>query len=317
MVEKKKVLITGATGFIGANLVRRCLQKGAEVYVFTRSKSNKWRLKDILKNIHEYKVDLLDRTGVARAVSRIKPQIIFHTAIYGGYRLQRDFYKIAETNFLGTVNLLEACRQINLELLVNTGSSSEYGIKSKPMRENDLLEPVAEYGATKAAATLYAQVKTKSDGLPVTSLRLFSPYGYYEEKTRLVPTVILLCLKGKRPTIYSKNFVRDFVFIEDVIEAYFQAIKYRKKAIGEIFNISSGQQHSIDNVAKIVIKLTGNKVKPFYQMKGDHRSEPQIWQADISKAKNILKWKPNYSLEQGLAKTVRWFKQNVSLYEKD
>ena len=317
MIKNKKILITGATGFIGANLVRYSLQKKAKVFIFTRKNSDKWRIKEVLKNVQEYRVDLFNQSKVLKTVLEIDPDIVFHTAIYGGYGFQNNPFKIAETNFIGTVNLVEACSQIKLELFINTGSSSEYGIKSKPMRESDFLEPITEYGATKAAATLYTQAKAKKGTLPATTLRLFSPYGYYEEKTRLVPTTVLLCLKGKSPTIYSRTFVRDFAFVEDIVKAYFQAVRHKEKAIGEIFNISAGCQYSIDEVVEIVIKLTGEKVKPIYRLKGDHSLEPKVWQANIAKAKKFLKWQPKHDLNQGLAKTVKWFKKNPDLYEKN
>ena len=106
------------------------------------------------------------------------------------------------------------------DLLVNTGSSSEYGIKNSAMKESSLLEPVTEYGVSKAAATLFCQSYAVTENLPIVTLRLFSPYGRYEQKSRLVPSVILAALQKINPKISSRQFVRDFIFIDDVLDAY-------------------------------------------------------------------------------------------------
>ena len=315
VLKGKKVLITGSTGFIGANLVRRLLKVGAEVCILTRTTSNKWRINDVLKDVNEYCVDLLDYEKLESTILDIAPEIIFHTAIYGGYPFQKDIKKIIESNFIATVNLVNACKKVDFELFVNTGSSSEYGIKSKPMREEDMLEPVDDYGVSKAAATLYCQAVARREKMPVVTLRLLSPYGYYEEPTRLIPSVVISCLKGRNPEVSSPNSVRDFIFIEDVIDAYIKVIE-TSDISGEILNIGCGKQHSVEEVVNKIVELTGNNVRPEWGSVPKRATEPNIWQADITKAKDVLKWEPKYSLEEGLAKTVKWFMENMTLYKE-
>jgi len=315
MVRNKRVLITGATGFIGANLTREFLKFGLEVYIFTRFTSNKWRLSDILKDAKEYCVDLLDRERLERIILDIKPEIILHTAVYGGYPFQKNVSQVIQTNIMGTVNLVNACSRVGFDILVNTGSSSEYGLKDKAMRETDLLEPINNYGVSKASATLFCQAKAKSERLPIVTLRLFSPYGYYEEPTRLIPSLILACLRGENPKLSSPNPVRDFIFIEDVINAYIKVTEAMEKATGEIFNIGYGKQHSIEQVVSIVTELTGNKVTTKWQSIPNPRIEPNTWVADILKAKKILNWQPRCNLKLGLEKTIEWFQENMRLYD--
>jgi len=314
-LKGKKVLITGSTGFIGATLVRNFLKNGAEVHILTRVTSNKWRINDLLKEVNEYCVDLLDYEKLASIISDIAPEIIIHTAIYGGYPFQKDIKKIIESNFIGTVNLVNACQKVDFELFVNTGSSSEYGIKSKPMTEEDILEPVDDYGVSKAAATLYCQAVARREKIPVVTLRLFSPYGYYEEPTRLIPSVVISCLKGRNPEVSSPNSVRDFIFIEDVIDAYMKVTETSDIG-GKIFNIGYGRQQSVGEVVNKIVELTGNTVRPEWGSVPKRANEPNVWQADITKVKDILKWVPKYSLEKGLAKTVKWFMENMVLYDK-
>jgi nucleoside-diphosphate-sugar epimerase len=309
----EKVFITGATGFIGSNLTRRSLDKGAEVFINIRNTSDTWRIRDILQDVNPVPVDITEYEKLKEFLKKIRPDIIFHTAIYGGSAEQINTEKIIKTNFIGTVNLLRCCREIDVNLLVNTGSSSEYGIKDSAMTESCLLEPVTEYGASKAAATLYCQTIACTEKLPVVTLRLFSPYGPYEQKSRLVPSVVLTALQKINPKITSRQFVRDFIFIEDVLDAY-EAVIDLKNAPGKIFNIGSGQQHSVGEVVDMVIGLLGNEVTYEVGIPQAWKNEPAFWQADIQRAKSELDWEPKYSLGKGLAATIDWFKLNKGLY---
>ena len=315
MIKGKKVLITGSTGFIGSNLIRSFLKVSADVNILTRTMSNKWRINDVLNNVNEYCVDLLDYEKLVSVISDIKPEIIVHTATYGGYPFQKDIKKIVESNFIGTVNLVNACKKVDFELFVNTGSSSEYGLKFKSMTEEDILEPVSNYGHSKAVATLYCQALAKREKIPIVTLRLFSPYGYYEGLTRLISSVVMSCLKGRNPEVLSPDSVRDFIFIEDVIDAYMRIVK-TSDISGEIFNIGYGKQHLVGEVVNKIVELTGNNVRPKWRRVPKRAIEPNIWQADITKAKNVLEWQPEHSLEEGLAKTVEWFMENMVLYNK-
>ena len=316
MIKNKKILITGATGFIGANITREFLKSGNNIFILTRDTSNKWRIKDILGNIKEYQVDLLNYEKLEKIISDIKPEIIFHTAVYGGFLFQREEDEIFRTNMMGTVNLLNACLKVGFDIFVNTGSSSEYGLKNGAIKESDMLEPITLYGVTKASATLFCSMKAKTENLPIVTLRLFSPYGYYEKQTRLIPSVIISCLKGENPQLSFPEPVRDFIFIEDVIEAYAKVVENKEKVIGAIFNVGCGNQHSVAEVVEHIIKLTDKKVYPVWGNIVNPRNEPQVWQADISKAKNILKWQPKHSLEEELSKTIKWFEENFSLYKR-
>jgi len=309
----KKVFITGATGFIGSNLTRRSLDKGAEVFINIRKTSDTWRIRDILNEVNVIPVDITEYKKLKDSLKEIRPDIVFHTATYGGNAEQKNTEKIIETNIIGTVNLVRSCRDIDLKLFVNTGSSSEYGIKDSAMMESCLLEPVTEYGASKAAATLFCQTIAVTENLPIVTLRLFSPYGRYEQKSRLVPSLILSALQKINPRITSRQFVRDFIFIDDVLDAY-EAVIDSKNTSGKIFNIGSGQQHSVGEVVDMIIRLLGNEVTYEVGMPQAWKNEPTSWQADIRRPKAELDWEPKYSLRKGLSATIDWFKLNKELY---
>ena len=313
--KNRRVLVTGATGFIGSNLARKLLNEGYEVYILARKSSSLWRIADIKDRLRIFNATLEDFGEIDRAVSEIKPEIIFHLATYGGFSDQKEPDKIIDTDVIGTMNLFKACLRQGFSLFVNTGSSSEYGLKEHPMSEQDELMPITYYGATKAAMSQFFSRIAKSQNLNIVTLRPFAVYGYYEEKERLVPHIIISSLKNWEPRLSTPTSVRDFVFVEDVVEAYIATIG-KKEIAGECFNIGSGQQHSIGELARLAIELCGKKLRAIYGTRPSTQTvEPSCWVADISKAEKLLGWKPKHSLREGLTKSIDWFRKNTALYE--
>ena len=312
----KKILITGGAGFIGANFTYKFLDLGYNVHLIEKKESNLWRLEGIKDKLGLHFVDLKNYDELESLITRLKPQIIIHFAAVGTYpRKQQELKAMVETNLLGTINLVNACSKINFQCFINTGSSSEYGIKDKPMKETDLLEPDNPYGITKAAATMYCQYIAKKSDLPIVTIRPFAPYGYFEEKERLIPTVIKSCLMNRELKLSSPKSVRDFIFIEDLIEAYLLAIKNIRAIKGEIFNLGTGKQSTIAKVVRTIKKITHSTIKPKYGQVKPVQAEPKNWVADISKIKKILNWQPKYDLEEGLKKDIKWFEKNISVYK--
>jgi nucleoside-diphosphate-sugar epimerase len=308
------VLLTGATGFVGANLLRALLKTEKDIHIFLRETSSPWRIKEILPQITIHTVDLTDREAVQKQVSKIKPKKIFHLATYGGYPDQEDFSKIALANFWGTANLLDACIKHDFEFFINTGSSSEYGIKQVAMSEDDVLVPASTYGVTKAAASLYCQSVAKKRGSKIFTLRLFSPYGYFEGSERLIPYVICHCLQNKQLELSNPGFVRDFVFIEDVVDAYIKvALASERLASGEIYNVGSGKQHTIKEVVDTIAALTGYCKPAGWGAKPARQADvAKMWEANITKIKTQTSWQPQHSLREGLSKTINWFENNTN-----
>lgn len=313
--QKKKVLITGGTGFIGSNFVYKFLELGHDVHLIVRPESNFWRIALIKKKVKLHYTDLCNAEEVNKLIKKLKPHIILHFAAYGAYQgKQKDITLTINTNLLGTINLVNALSKIKFDCFINTGSSSEYGIKNKPMKETDILEPVNLYGITKAAGTMYCQYMSRKFNLPVAIMRPFAVYGYFEDQDRLIPTIIKSNLTNTKLNLSNPNFVRDFIFIEDLIDAYLKAIKNIQKIKGEIFNLGTGKQSKIDEVVSLVKKITSSPIEPQYGKVTSVQLEPKIWVADISKAKKLLNWKPKYTLEKGLTKDIEWFKENLLLY---
>jgi nucleoside-diphosphate-sugar epimerase len=300
------ILVTGATGFVGGALVRRLSAAGHEVHILVRSNANRQRLAG-LSGIVEHEADLRDRERIEQVVRSIRPRIVCHCAVYGGFSAQNDTMTIFETNLTGTINLLRASERAGMERFVSTGSSSEYGFKSAPMREDDLPEPRGDYGVAKCAATLHCRSEATLKGLPVVILRLFSPYGPWDDPRRFIPSAIGTFLRGESPVLATPRAVRDYLYIDDVLDLY-QLVMELPVPPGEIINGGSGCQVSVAEVAERLQRLTGGRA-PRTETFAPQRPEPDEWVADISKARRLLGWAPRVDLDEGLSRTIAWMNE--------
>ncbi|MEK7089819.1 MAG: NAD-dependent epimerase/dehydratase family protein, partial [Patescibacteria group bacterium] len=187
-------------------------------------------------------------------------------------------------------------------------SSSEYGKKDHPISEDNILAPESLYGITKAAATLYCSNLATQKDLPITTLRLFSPFGYFEGEGRLMLAIARAASGLGKFEASSPDVVRDLIFIDDVMDAFMLAIQNIQKIKGEVINIASGTQRSIAEIVALAQKISGLKFEVIYGTLPLTKSEPKMWVADISKANELLGWRPARTLEEGLTKYVRWIK---------
>lgn len=311
---KNTFFISGATGFIGSNLVRELVKQKQHVSVVVRNKKLNWRLYDIANKIDIYECDIQDEK-LHKIVKKITPDYVFHLARYGNLPQEDDINKMIDVNLKGTINLIDAVKQNPFKLFINAGSGDEYGVKETKMRETDLLEPVNNNGVVKSATTLYCQKEAIRDAIPIINLRLFTPYGYFEGENRLIPAVILSVLEERPIKVSSPMHVRDIIFIEDVVDAYLHAVKMKHRP-GEIYNIGSGKQYSVGEIVQMIQKITKSKSNVQWGVvaKQARYIEPLRWEADMSKTKSVLKWEPKDTIEVGLTKTIGWFEKNKNLY---
>ena len=255
----KRVLITGGTGFVGANLTRRLLGDGYDVHLFARESHDTWRIDAIRQSVTLHISDLRDLAGVTRVVERIRPAWIFHLAAHGGYPHQTDLGDIVMTNVVGTANLLEACLHTGLEVFVNAGSSSEYGVKDHPAVEEEALDPNSYYAVAKASATLLCRHVGRTRRIRIPTLRLYSVYGPYEDPNRLVPALIVHGLRGLLPPLTSPETARDFVYVDDVVDAFLLAAAAGGSDPGAIYNVGSGIQTSLRSLVELARQELGDR----------------------------------------------------------
>lgn len=311
----KTIVITGASGFIGANLVSYGLSKGYSIHCLLRQTSKNWRLTKFADHIELHKVSLLDEKKLTTILKSIKPDWIFHTAVYGAYPQQLDFKEMIQTNICSTDSLLRACAHIGVESFVNTGSSSEYGFKNHRSKEDEILEPNSYYAITKAAQTHTCAVLANQHQLYAPTLRLYSVYGPFEEPTRLFPTLLLKAMKKEFPPLADPSIARDFVFVEDVVRAFYMVAKKNKSSqCSPIYNIGSGKQTTLKDLVKLVAKEFGIDTKPEWSSMQDRIWDTHTWVANTSKAKTELLWQPKTDLHSGVKRTSAWLKEHLQWY---
>jgi nucleoside-diphosphate-sugar epimerase len=315
-MEGLKILITGGNGFVGSNLARFFLSQGHEVAITVHNEDNNWRIRSIARDINLIKADLTDSERVSDIFMSFKPQVVIHSATYGGYHFETDVQRIFETNIKSTINLVENFIRSNSELLINTGSSSEYGFKLKPMSEDNLLEPVGSYSVSKAASTLYCRSRAVETRRNILTYRLFSVYGYYEAPHRLIPYLLLSLINDTKALLNNPSSVRDFIFIQDVCTAFQSSILHMDKlGNAEIFNLGTGIESKIVDVVKVAEDISGKMTNIIWKY-GQERigDKATHWVADMSYTESILNWKPEFSLEKGLRATYDWIAENVLKY---
>jgi len=308
-----KVLVTGGAGFIGANLVRRLLLNKETVHILQPKKSNLWRLKDIKRKLTIHNTSLTKVEPLQKLLHNIQPKIIYHLAAHGAYSKQQDIQKIISTNINGTVNLMLATKDLKLKCFINTGSSAEYGKKDKKMNENDYCEPETIYAASKLATTNIATVFSKRYNLPIITLRPFSVYGPYENKNRFIPTIISSLLDSKPIKITTDKIRHDYIYIDDVVDAYVLAASNPNLATEKVFNVGTGKEYTCNEVVKMLFEISRREVSVKKSSFTPREWDNMHWKADNFRSKKILGLKTKTTLRTGLTKTMQWFisKQNA------
>jgi len=308
----KRAVLTGGTGFVGASLARRLLRDGHEVHLLVRPEHARWRIADILADVRLHLVDLGDLTALTETLGRIRPDWVFHLAAYGAYSSQTDLDRMLQTNVLGTINLVRAGLRHGFEAFVNTGSSSEYGYQDHPPAESELIEPNSHYAVTKASATLFCRYTAQSEGVRLPTLRLYSVYGPWEEPTRLLPTLIVRGLQGRLPPLVNPAVGRDFVYAEDVNDAYLLAATRPEQEPGAVYNIGSGAQTTIRDAVDVARRVLHIPEEPVWGSMPDRRWDTQVWVGDNRKARQALGWEPRMGFEDGFRLFAAWLRDHPS-----
>ncbi|MEP6801146.1 MAG: SDR family NAD(P)-dependent oxidoreductase [Acidobacteriota bacterium] len=307
MSRGKRALVTGAGGFVGANLARDLLRNGCEVHLLSHRNDQTWRIDGIRDHCTVVEGDLCDRESVARIVARSRPEWVFHCAVYGAYSWQESVERMVQTNVLGTVHLLQLCLAAGVESFVNTGSSSEYGYKDHAAAEDERIEPNSDYALTKASATMYCRMVAASADAAITTLRLYSVYGPYEDPGRFLPTLIRSGLEGRLPPLVAPDVARDYVSVEDVCLAYrLAAGRSRAGEPGAIYNVGTGKQTSVREAVAIARRLLGVSREPEWGSMPNRLWDTETWVADARKIERELDWRPADDFERGFRRMVAW-----------
>ena len=322
--SKKSVLVTGAGGFIGSHLIEHLVELGANVKAFVRYNSrNDWGLLELLSKEKLDKIevimgDLKDADAVRHAVNDI--DVVFHLgaliAIPYSYIHPRE---TIETNILGTLNVLTSVRENEVKKIVHTSTSEVYGTaKYVPIDENHPLQGQSPYSASKIGADKIAESFYMSFNIPIAIIRPFNTFGPRQSARAVIPTIITQVLTSEKVFLGALHPTRDYTYVKDVVDAFIKVAE-SPESVGEVINIGSNFEVSIGDIAKKIISLTGKNaeiITDLSRVRPQDSEVERLW-CDNTKAKELLKWEPKMSLDDGLKRTIGWISDNIHLYKPE
>lgn len=299
-----RVMVTGATGFIGYHLCAALLQKSVEIIPVSRSSINQ----RFSYSFHR-SVNILNRCQIVQVLEETYPDVIVHLAASKNRSLNLDAYRSEfEVNLNGTMNLVEACQKYGrIKKFVYLGSCDEYGVQSAPFRETDCELPLTAYGASKLAATKFLQAQAKLWGFPTVILRPSVVYGPGQDTSMFLPSLIQSIFHNELFELSEGKQTRDFIFIDDLIESILLLIN-EKNFYGEIINISSGISITIKELANLVVQIMGRNSGQLLKFSASNyrKSEIMNYVVNNEKAFKLIGWYPKTSIEEGISKIIRY-----------
>ena len=322
--DKKKVLVTGAGGFIGSHLTERLFELGAKIKAFVRYTSRadegfiKYFSDDLRKHMDIVYGDIRELETVVKAMDGV--DIIFNLAALVGIPYSYIHpQEVIEANTIGTLNVLMAARDVGVEKLVQTSTSEVYGTaRYVPINEDHPKQPQSPYSASKIAADAIALSFYHSFDLPVAVIRPFNTYGPRQSDRAVIPSIISQVLTKDRLTLGNTTPTRDFTFVTDTAEGFIK-VAGSEKSVGMEINIGSGQEISIEDLIKKIISLVGRDIVIEHDKERFRPAHSEVERlcADNTSARNVLGWSPKVSLTHGLEETINFIKNNPGFYDPD
>lgn len=320
--QNKTVLITGAGGFIGSHLVERLHAEGAQVRAFVRYNSRgdpgliRQLAPAITAQIQVIGGDIRDASAILQATEKV--DLVFHLgaliSIPYSYLHPRE---VAESNFLGTLNVLLACRQNQVARLVHISTSEVYGTgRYTPMDESHPLQGQSPYSASKIGADKLAESFYCAYGLPVVTVRPFNTFGPRQSGRAVIPTIITQALTADSIQLGNLDTFRDFTYVDDTVEGFIRAAE-AAQVEGQTFNLGTGRGIHVGELAARIMQIVGRPVEVRQDPARLRPDKSEVLQllSDNSLARQVLKWEPHVSLDEGLARTVEWIRSHLDMYQ--
>lgn len=309
-----RALVTGASGFIGSHLTRRLLDLGAEVHALTSVVSSVYptRLVDLRDRLTLHEGSLTDRGALEQIAATVKPDYVFHLGAYT--HVGKSWSRVDEcvqVNVQGTVNLLMALAPHGYKRFINTGTSEIYGDIDVPFREDKQPHPVSPYSVSKYAAEEYCRLFAEAYKWPIVRVRPFNAYGPAQSPDRVIPEIITRAVRGERLKMTQGRQTREFNYVEDLAEGFVQ-LATAPDVDGDLFNLGCGIDVSMREVATTILDLMGNPVEAEFGAMPDRPTEIWEMRCDPSKAQQRFGYDPATSLQDGLAKTIEWYRQELA-----
>ncbi len=312
---KMRCLVTGATGHIGSHLIRHLLKRNVEVAALVRPRtSHLWRIEDVLHSLVIIKEDLYNIERSSTVIQEFAPDIIFHLGWYGVDSQNRNNIEQITQNLYGSTKLLEVAHNCGCKRWVGLGSQAEYGSYNGVLREDLPTHPITLYGATKLCVSILGERLCEDWKFDFLWLRFLASYGPMDDAGHLIPSVILSLLRGKEPALTSGEQLWDYLYVEDVVEAIWRAAITQDSR--GIFNLGSGEAHTIRSIVEKIRDLIDHDL-PLGFGKVPYRPDQIMHlQTDVSRLHKVTGWSPQISLDEGLKRTVAWFRDNQGRYGK-
>ena len=309
----KRFLVTGGGGFIGSHLVRLLLKSGCEAVVLEPTGVMPWRMAGIPDAFSLYAADVADSKAVAEIMAQVRPDGIFHLAAYGVDSADQDIQEALRVNVLGIVSVLEAMRQTGCRRIVAMGSGAEYGSCEGLIDETTVLRPRSIYGSAKAAATVIAHQWAGQHDIGIVTLRPFGVYGDAEPRHKLFCHVILSLLDGEDVALTPCGQCRDYCHAADVAAAL-AACMADVSVNGQVFNVGSGELRPIRQYVERIRSMIDSPGRVLYGALPYRKDEVWTPAPDIRRIREHIGWQPVIGLQQGLERTVAWYRANRHLY---
>ncbi len=319
--EDKRVFVTGSTGLVGGWLVKRLCEMKADVVVLVRDWVPKSKLisSDLLKKITVVRGDLSNPQLLERILVEYEVESVIHLAAQTIVPIaNKNSLSTFESNIRGTWNLLEACKHVSsITSIVAASSDKAYGeAKILPYKEDFPLSATYPYDVSKACADMLCKSYATTFDLPIGITRCGNFFGGGDLNwNRIIPGTIRSILRKKAPIIRSDGtLVRDYIYVEDAVSAYLtlaEKLSKKKNLRGEAFNFSNETQKNVLELTNLLITIMGSSLKPIIQ--GNNNGEIKSQYLDSTKSRELLDWKPTFGIEEGLKKTVLWYKGFLSV----
>lgn len=313
MPQGGRVLISGATGFIGTHLIPRLVEEGYEVYALQRQTAGRYVQGQTGNAVFS---DLRDFFAVRKVVAELQPDVVIHLAAISPVAYSYDHpQEVISVNALGTVNLAEAClREVpSFKHFLFAGTSEEYGNQKEfPIKETAELKPNSPYSVSKVAADKYLQYMWGAYRFPVTVLRPFNTYGRKQDAHFMVERIITQALCSSQIRLGDIKAVRDLLYVDDHIEAYLACLRQGDKAKGQTFNFCTSQGWRVEEVVQLVSKLLGKKLEIVAGTIPKRPLDINMLVGDNAKSQKTLGWAPKVPLEEGLRLTIEHWKKKLA-----